>query len=299
MTPDARLAPREASSEDDRLQRIVLPRGREIELDDRGRTFVRIMEPPPGAPTLLLLHGWTATADLNWFTSYEVLGSRFGVVAMDHRGHGRGLRTNRSFRLEDCADDAAAVLDHLDIDRVIVVGYSMGGPIAQLVWRRHPERVDGAVLCATAATFNTSSREKALFTAAGAVSVAARAVPPPLRHFTGLKLLTGRAGQDLRQWAYDELSRHDWLQLVQAGREIGSFDSRRWIRSIDVPVSLVMTLQDEVVATRRQLALAGMIPDARTYEVDGPHSACVSQPREFTSALVDALDSVIARLQAD
>ena len=295
MSHDAGLAPREAEAPDDSRRRIILPKGHEIELDGRGRTFVRIVEPPPGAPTLLLLHGWTATADLNWFTAYETLGERFGLVAMDHRGHGRGIRDG-SFRLADCADDANAVLDQLGIERAIAVGYSMGGPITQLLWRRHPERVEGIVLCATAATFNTSSREKALFTAVGAFAVAARAVPRPLREFTGLRLLTGRSGADLRRWAYDELSRHDWLQLVQAGREIGSFDSRRWIRSIDVPVSLVITTQDEVVDTHRQLALAEMVPDARTFEVEGPHSACVSQPQEFTEALIAAVDSVVARL---
>ena len=96
MSADARLAPREADTTDDLRHRIVLPRGREVELDGRGRTFVRIIEPPPGAPTLLLLHGWTATADLNWFTSYEALGRHYGVVALDHRGHGRGIRSGSS-----------------------------------------------------------------------------------------------------------------------------------------------------------------------------------------------------------
>lgn len=298
MSSDATLAPREAGTTDDHRERVVLPRGREIELDGRGRTFVRIIEPPPGAPTVLLLHGWTATADLNWFTTYEALGELYGVVAMDHRGHGRGIRGKGSFRLADCADDANAVLEHLGIDEVIIVGYSMGGPIGQLLWRRHHDKVSAAVLCATSATFNTSSREKALFTAVGAISVAAKGVPRPLREFTGLRLLTGRSGRDLRQWAYDELSRHDWLQIVQAGKEIGGFDSRRWIRSIDVPVSLVITTEDEVVDTRRQLALAGMIPDSRVFEVHGPHSACVSQPEEFRGALLSAISSARSRLPA-
>ncbi len=295
MTHDVRIAPREANAGDDRLRRIVLPRGRFVELPGRGRTFVRTVEPPPGAPTLLLLHGWTATADLNWFTSYERLAERYGIVSLDHRGHGRGLRGG-SFRLSLCADDAAALVEHLGIDRVVAVGYSMGGPVAQLMWRRHPDLVEGVVLCATAATFNTTRREQLLFGAIGAIATTARLVPPPLRDLTGLRILTGRSGPDLRQWAVDEIGRHDWLQLVQAGRELGSFDSRRWIPSIDVPTALVVTARDEVVATRRQLALAGLIPGAAVFEVDGPHSACVSHPVEFTGALLDALGWVHSRL---
>src|SRR4051794_13728003 len=102
-----------------------LPPGRAVELPGRGTTFVREVEGPPGAPTVVLLHGWTATADLNWFPSFGPLGRRFHVVALDHRGHGRGIRTSAPFRLEDCADDVVALGDVLGLDRFVVAGYSM------------------------------------------------------------------------------------------------------------------------------------------------------------------------------
>ena len=89
--------------------RPALPPGRNVALPGRGTTFVRELAGPEGAPTLLLLHGWTATADLNWFACFEPLAEHFRVVALDHRGHGRGLRGDDPFRLEDCADDAAAL----------------------------------------------------------------------------------------------------------------------------------------------------------------------------------------------
>src|SRR5688500_16415489 len=130
-----------------------LPPGRRLKLPGRGTTFVREMEGPPGAPTLVLLHGLGVSADLNWFRCYDALGRRYRVIAMAHRGHGRGIRSSRPFRLADCADDVAAVADELGIERVIPVGYSMGGPITQLVWKRHPDRVAGLVLCATARSF--------------------------------------------------------------------------------------------------------------------------------------------------
>ncbi|NBQ05079.1 MAG: alpha/beta fold hydrolase, partial [Actinobacteria bacterium] len=103
-----------------------LPNGFEIELPGRGKTFYREKKGPDGAPTLMLLHGWTATADLNWFTCFDALSENFNVVALDLRGHGRGIRTKTNFRLEDCADDAAALADVLGISTFIPVGYSMG-----------------------------------------------------------------------------------------------------------------------------------------------------------------------------
>src|SRR5258708_4385199 len=113
-----------------------LPVGERVYLPGRGTTFVRRVKGPPGAPTLLLLHGWMASGGLNWFRVFDALGEHFDVIAVDMRGHGRGIRNGRRFRLADCADDAAATLDALGVGPVIAVGYSLGGPVAQLRWRR-------------------------------------------------------------------------------------------------------------------------------------------------------------------
>ena len=138
-----------------------------VNLPGRGTTFVRDLAGPPGAPVVVLLHGLAATADLNWSGCYATLGAHFRVVALDNRGHGRGIRARGRFRLADCADDVAAVADVLGLRTFVVVGYSMGGPIAQLVWHRHPDRVDGLVLCATSRNFRGHPRERLMFERAG------------------------------------------------------------------------------------------------------------------------------------
>ena len=89
-----------------------------------------MLHPDPDAPTVLLLHGWTASADLQFMAAYRALGERFSFVGIDHRGHGRGFRSTQPFELDDVADDAAAVAVQLGISSVIAVGYSMGGPVA-------------------------------------------------------------------------------------------------------------------------------------------------------------------------
>src|SRR5437763_1097691 len=111
-----------------------------LDIPGRGQTRVLEFAGPPGASTIVLLHGLAATGLLNWSPSYAALAQHFRVISIDHRGHGRGLRT-KDFQLEECADDVAAIADALGIRRFIPVGYSMGGPIATLVWRRHPDRV--------------------------------------------------------------------------------------------------------------------------------------------------------------
>ena len=89
---------------------VALPPGRDVELPGRGTTFVRELAGPPGAPTLMLVHGLTASADLNWGPSYAALARQFRVVALDLRGHGRGVPASMPFRLETCADDVAALV---------------------------------------------------------------------------------------------------------------------------------------------------------------------------------------------
>ena len=67
-----------------------VPSGRFVELPGRGTTFVRELSGPPGAPTVILLHGILATAGTNWLTTMKPLSERFRVLALDLRGHGRG-----------------------------------------------------------------------------------------------------------------------------------------------------------------------------------------------------------------
>ena len=72
----------------------------------------------------MLLHGWMATGDLNFVVlSDDLLTAGYRVLAIDHRGHGRGLRPLAPFRLIDCAGDAAGVLRTLDAAPALVVGY--------------------------------------------------------------------------------------------------------------------------------------------------------------------------------
>src|SRR4029078_4957520 len=79
------------------------------------------------------------------------------------------------------ADDAVAVCDNLGIDHFIPVGYSMGGPIAQLIWRRHQPRTAGIVLCATAAYFATSREERLGFLGLSGLAAIARLTPAQAR----------------------------------------------------------------------------------------------------------------------
>jgi 3-oxoadipate enol-lactonase len=272
-----------------------LPPGAAMELPGRGTTFVRTLGGPAGAPTLVLLHGWTASADLNWFTCYRPLAEHYRVVALDHRGHGRGIRSRKTFRLEDCADDAVAVCDVLGIEQFIPVGYSMGGPVAQLIWRRHRQRTAGLVLCATSAYFSTSREERLSFLGISGLAAVARLTPLQARQWLTEQFYLQRKADQWEPWAVDEASTHDWRAVLEAGRAIGNFTSRDWIAEIDVPTSTLITMRDRVVPVRRQVRLFEAIPDAEAFRVDGDHDAVVANAKQFVPTLLRACRSVVER----
>jgi len=272
-----------------------LPPARFVELEGRGTVMVRDHGGTPDAPVLMLLHGWTATADLNWFTSYRPLGERYRVVAFDHRGHGTGLRTKKTFRLEDCADDVVDVATELGIDRFVPVGYSMGGPIAQLVWRRHPERVRGLVLCATAPYFAGRREERLSFLGLTGLATVARFTPEQTRVWLTEQLYLQRKTEKWEPWAIQEAAAHDWRMVLEAGKAIGRFSSSEWIGEIDVPTSVLMTMRDDVVPIRRQARLFEQIPGARAFRVDANHDAAVANTDRFVPTLLRAIGSVVGR----
>jgi pimeloyl-ACP methyl ester carboxylesterase len=243
----------------------------------------------------VLLHGWTATADLNFFRCFAPLGERFRVLAFDHRGHGRGIRSARPVRLADCADDVVSMADAVGLERFVPVGYSMGGAIAQLVGRRHQDRVTGLVLCATAPHFNGLRNERVNFAGLTGLAAVARVTPPPARRWLTARLYLQRKRADWAPWAIAEAERHNWRMLLEAGQALGTFRSDEWLGDLDLPVSVVLTTDDTVVPPTRQRLLPDLLPDVRVFPIAGRHDAAVRTPELLVPAVVHGVNSVIAR----
>jgi 3-oxoadipate enol-lactonase len=237
------------------------------------------------------------TAALNWFGCFEPLGQWFHVVALDHHGHGRGVRSRRTFRLEHCADDVAALAEVLGLQTIIPVGYSMGGPIAQLTWRRHPSLVGGLVLCATAQRFvGTRRTDRAFTSGVFGLSVAASLSPATLRERAAAAILNNRFdGTPMGEWAAGELRSNDPVSMLQAGLALRLFDSGSWSPEIDVPTAVVVTTADAVVSPKRQLALAEAIPSAKVFRITGDHGVPGHRPKVFAPVLIAACRAVAHR----
>ncbi len=274
-----------------------LPPGRVVDLSGRGAVFVRDLDGPSDRLPLLFLHGWTASADLNWYGAFECFEGERRVLAIDHRGHGRGMRSTERFTFDDCADDAAALLDQLGIDQAIAVGYSMGGPISLTLARRHPERVAGLVLAATASTFSEKWWERARWRGLALLELAARAgwgdrVVAKLAEDLGR---VDPAFAPYSSWLAAEFTRTHPRALREAGSELGSFDARDWAGSVTVPTAVVVTEADSLVPPHRQRALGELLRASVHPLPEADHDVPISDVAAFSSAIRSAVDAVDPR----
>lgn len=115
------------------------------QVDVNGRRYT--VRSAGGGPALLLLHGFTGSSE-TWASFVPDLSRHWRVIAPDLPGHGGTPPPAdvHTYRMDDCAHDIASLLDVLDVEQAIVVGYSMGGRLALHFAVRFPERVRTLVL---------------------------------------------------------------------------------------------------------------------------------------------------------
>jgi 3-oxoadipate enol-lactonase len=264
-----------------------MPPARTVRVPDRGEFFLR--DTGGNGPVVLLLHGWMVSADLNWHSAYGPLTEAgYRVLAIDHRGHARGLRALAPFRLTNCADDAAAVLRTLEIRQAIAVGYSMGGTIAQLMARDHRDLLRGVVLSGTCQHFQDPETVK-LWRWMGAVGLGVKLAPKTF--FAAGFRRSGIPLDERTAWWMSELLRHSGRDVAEAGRELGRFDSRPWLGSVQVPAAMVLTARDAAVSPAKQHELAAAVR-ASVFEVPLDHLELTSRDAEYNPALLSALEAV-------
>jgi 3-oxoadipate enol-lactonase len=261
-----------------------MPPARTLLVPGRGEMFLR--DTGGDGPVVMLLHGWMVTADLNWYGAYhDLIAAGYRVLAIDHRGHGRGLRPLVPFRLRDCAADAAETLRVLGATPALVVGYSMGGAIAQLLAREYPEVAGGVVLSGTAQHWQDPESRR-VWKAMGALGLTLSLAP---RSFwrSGFRR-AGIPDDQHSAWLRSELMRNSARDIPEAGRELGRFDSRAWLSSVSVPMATVITTRDELVAPvkQRELAAAAGGP---VFEVPLGHLDLVRRTEEYNPRLLGAL----------
>lgn len=175
-----------------------------------------------GTP-LVLLHGGILTIDLNWAGLLPHLTRDHRVIAVELQGHGHTADSRQDMTIAGLADDVVAVLDHLDVPRADVVGFSLGAMVATQLAVTRPERVERAVLASAAfrpeGNVDFAERPDLLPSEHdfAAMAQAYAAVAPDPGHFAEFMARTSAMVQSFGGWTAEQIAAVTARTLVLVG----------------------------------------------------------------------------------
>jgi len=239
-------------------------------------------------PPLVFMHelGWDHR---QW--SHEILRyqDRYRVIAADTCGHGASSKPQGPYTLDAFADDWQSMLDGLNVERACLVGFSLGGMIAQHMALKHPHRVAALVLVSTVCRFDPDVRaamEKriAINREAGA-QAAAEAVAKTL--FTPEFC---ESESEFLSTFYSWRVSQPQRCIIDSIRATFDLDTCAGLSSLTMPCLVVAGSRDAATPAAAVALLTGHLAEATLAVVDGAgHLLTIERPREFANILDDFL----------
>ena len=242
---------------------------------------------------LVLLHAFPLSSAM-WREQREILSARCRVVTPDQRGFGGSPLGDDEPSLTSAADDVLALLDRLELDRVVLGGLSMGGYVAMQLLRRAPERVSALLLADTKASADApEAREVRLRTAEtvereGTAQLAEQMLPALLGRTT-LERRAEVAARVRGLVAAAPPAAVAWASRAMAARP-DSFDV---LRTVDVPALVVVGDEDALSPVDAAQAMVDALPHGRLAVVpEAGHLSAVEDPEAFGAVVTGFLDEL-------
>lgn len=244
---------------------------------------------------IVLIHGLSVDSSA-WLNQVSVLSQNYQVVVFDNRGVGQTDTPDEDYSTEMMADDVVALLKFLNVDKAHILGFSMGGMIAQIVALKYPQLVKSLLLNATAAQF-----------------------PAKAKHLvqTWLRMLNENVSLETRiregfLWVYtneffedDEMVRASVNLAIERSHSLSArgfagqvaalmkHDTRAQISQILVPTLVSIGRDDSFIPIEFSEELAAKIPKAELVILEhGGHNCWMEFPEVFNQAVMQFLKGV-------
>ncbi|MFB6122178.1 MAG: alpha/beta fold hydrolase [Haloferacaceae archaeon] len=269
-----------------------------LSLDD-GRLWY---ESRGTGPPLVFVHGGWSNGDA-WRAQMDRFAEEFQVVTFDVRGHGRtGVTDRRRYSIDLFVDDLRRLLDHLDADRPLLCGLSLGSMVVQSYLDRHPAAVRGAVLAGPARSMppvDLPPAFKAFTSPLPAVSASVstvgttgtfRALLGSIRATKGSPWLAVDA--DVRAEAMDAVADVSNAEFRKIFGALYRFDPPD-LSHVSTPTLVVYGDRESPALKRQGATLASSLPDARRVSIpDAAHLVNQDAPAAFNDAVAEFLGGV-------
>jgi non-heme chloroperoxidase len=242
-------------------------------------------------------HGWPLSADA-WEDQMLFLATHgFRAIAHDRRGHGRSCQPWTGNDMDTYADDLAALIETLDLNKAILVGHSTGGgEVARYIGRHGTKRVAKAVLIGsvTPLMLRTDSNPGGLplevFDEIRANVLADRS--QFFQELTTTFYGANRPGAEVSQGLRDAF----WLQGMQAGfnavfdciKAFSETDFTEDLKKFDIPTLIIHGDDDQIVPSGPSAHLASTLIEASTLKIypEAPHGLCSTHKDQINSDLL-------------
>ena len=246
-------------------------------------------------PPLVMIRGVGSNVD-HWYEQVPVLSRKYQLLVFDNRGIARSSDPGGSFSTKDMAADTVALMEAVGIKKAHVLGYSMGGMIAQELALAYPDKINGLILVATDCGISLRIEARPEYdrlftemirlgtneakTAATACLFAKQTFesrPDIIQRYAEVSLRFPAPQETLkRQW--EAISRHD-----ACGR----------LQNITAPTLVITGSEDVLIPPENSRVMAERIPDAQLCSIDGGgHLFVVEQPQQFNEAVIGFLNSL-------
>lgn len=270
------------------VEKTSLPKTEFAEISDAKIAYQVLGEGEP----IVMCVGYATNMDL-WSTDVlEILKKKYQLIIFDYRGMGLSTNQDSTFTIESLADDVDALLQKLEIDKAHVLGWSMGGYVAQLFSIKYPKKVNKLVLYATDCgdTITVNPDQKIIDILANP-------------HSTPMELL-GTLFPDEWMKAHPE----PWEFLPKAkeatnGKTIGlqyqavgkwlspGGGSAGHLKKLQMPVLLICGNDDKIVPCINSTILSDSIPNATLIKVNGTgHGFMYQLPANFSDYVLTFLN---------
>ncbi|KPB00146.1 alpha/beta fold hydrolase [Ahrensia marina] len=207
------------------------------------------------ATPILLIHGFASNKRVNWVSPgwvQTLTDAGYRVIAIDNRGHGESDKPHEpeAYTPETMADDAAALLDHLDIRQAHVMGYSMGARISAFLALRHPDKVKSLIF---------GGLGIGMVEGVGEWDPIADALLAP-----SLDDVTHEQGRTFRKFA--DQTKSDRFALAACIKSSRTLISKEDMAKITVPTLVAVGTKDDIAGS--PAALAELMENAQAFEIE-------------------------------
>jgi 3-oxoadipate enol-lactonase len=244
-------------------------------------------------PPIVMGHSILCSGEM-WVNQVPKLAERYRVINIDQRGHGKSVPATGPYELRDMVEDAFAIMDHLEIERAVWAGLSMGGMVAMHAAVDAPDRVSALVLLDTHAGAETAYKKlkyRALSTGAKAFGV--RPFFPAV-----LPLLFGRTTLVENQILVDEWKRRfDEIHVPSLARAVAALTRRPSIvdrlAKVQAPALVIVGEEDASLPVPTSQEIAEAMQNASLVVIPGAgHLSALEKPEEVTEAMLEFLGEV-------